>query len=385
MKGPPSNDVAEAKKGPENMQVEIQLRDLLRRYGIKAHGARTEIADFLSVKRQTVSKLFNNRVDLLRVDHLGKLCEWLLKQVEDRPHAWRRLRNELPGCLFRLAGLWERLLESEVFTTVLGEKVLAPTQRSVETLFPQRWLSSTDAETAAGVIQALSKEESTAQFISRHTAFHLPENSAGQGSDEYKKLTKADKKQAIEQFAEFGASGDLTRRTHFLVGSQRVHLMVEVFVADLFGTLPFVANKSSPVPVHMRYRKDDKEILSSCFGGNRPFPKRTGKDVPGIYYQNAEKNWETLPWVKDHSTAGVVIVAEQDGRLDLALFGFCGRGTQLLGQKLVEDPDSFWPPTITQDGREIGVFACGMNYGDDDGVKWEIHRLHNSVLEASLP
>ena len=50
------------------------------------------------------------------------------------------------------------------------------------------------------------------------------------------------------------------------------------------------------------------------------------------------------------------VYRESQGRLEMVLGGYAGRGTRLLAKTLETRAQEFWPPTYRQQGVQIGAF-----------------------------
>ena len=51
--------------------------------------------------------------------------------------------------------------------------------------------------------------------------------------------------------------------------------------------------------------------------------------------------------------------------LEMAMFGFSGRGTESLGRELLRGTDPFWPPYAACRGRQVGIYVCEFDMGLD--------------------
>jgi plasmid maintenance system antidote protein VapI len=61
------------------LQVEITIKELLRKYGV-SRSAAVDLGSRLDVSRQTASKIINGRKTLSNVE-IGQICEWLVDRV----------------------------------------------------------------------------------------------------------------------------------------------------------------------------------------------------------------------------------------------------------------------------------------------------------------
>ena len=44
--------------------------------------------------------------------------------------------------------------------------------------------------------------------------------------------------------------------------------------------------------------------------------------------------------------------------IEMAVFGFSGRGTEALGREFRRNADWFWPPYVEHRGKLVGVYVC---------------------------
>lgn len=339
--------------------VEIRLRPVLQRYGIREHGAQAKIARRLGVERQAVARLTGNHGKQISLENIEGLCRWLLDVVE--PSRRNELRKELPGCLFSMAGLWERMFRSDHVTTYLGEKVLALREQRDRIAAPARaWVSSMDVTAALKITQRLASEDSAARQRTELVSFHLEEDAA----------LAEDRRRAIELFR---ASREAERTTSLIVGSQKVNMLSELTIAHHyagFRAQPFQppTARRTPLPFYVSYRDTDPPIPQSCFGGHDKPRGLRGPGLPGIYYRASPRKWSLAPWELKRTTAGLILVSHDFERdsLEVVLFGFCALGTRLLGDLFCENPDEFWPAPLAGSRDRFGVFVVPIEMSGDE-------------------
>jgi len=130
------------------------------------------------------------------------------------------------------------------------------------------------------------------------------------------------------------------------------------------GTRRFPTVRTEYVPFHLCSREKDRAV-PSCFGGAENPPGCKGPFEPGILYLDARGSWVRCPWKPGEEDAGILILTRDPGTesLEMALFGFSGKGTEALGWHLAHGSDEFWPPYVDFKGRQVGVYVCRVNIG----------------------
>jgi hypothetical protein len=129
-----------------------------------------------------------------------------------------------------------------------------------------------------------------------------------------------------------------------LIGSVKSNYLVELFVAKLFGCVPFrevsAAQPSSRPPIYMQYRGTDRRP-PSCMAGDNPPTGRRALEEPGVYYVDGNEVWTKAPSLD----TGVAITAYDpvQEKFQLAAFGFRGRTTEALGSRLRDRSTELWP------------------------------------------
>lgn len=356
------------------MQVEIQLRKLLQRYGLDKHGVTQAMADDVGVHRHTIGKLYRGQVTNPSLKVLGSVCGWL--------HRHGVPADMLPQALFGLrpAMLREAILQPGEITLFVGDRPGTPPEKAL------RWISQRDALVMAKVVQFLSNPQDVGEQLH---AIRIKYVHFGFGWD--RGVTKPEElEKAVRQakgiFDRMQKNGP--QSSCVLIGSQRVNHLVEFVIADTFrGCRAFHAPRSGAqgAPIYLKYREDDR-ALPSCFGGHKYPPGCKCKDGPGIYYIDKDEKWVSCPWKGKESDAGVVIVVREPSTtsLMLALFGFSGRGTEAVGEQLLRQPDSFWP-LVQVKGKDAGIFICRV----DDRTQSRagaitVTPLHEDVLGKRL-
>jgi hypothetical protein len=294
---------------------------------------------------------------------LADLCDWL------RTHGVPA--DELPHGLFgvRPSALWEAVAGPGRVTLYLGEYQQADSDGQ-----QMLWISRRDAHVAAEIVQKLSLPPDgggsrrgptvRTEYVPFRTDVLGGGGAAartGRGLKEFER----DRTQSRKAFARMRSDADAPR-TSVLIGSQRVNYLLEHHVASLFGCEPFTpADGTEPrVPFYLSYREKDRAV-PSCFGGATNPPGYKGSFEPGVLYLDAKGNWQRCPWAPGEEDAGILILSRDPGTqaLEMALFGFSGRGTEALGWHLVHSGDDFWPPYVEFKGKQVGVYVCRFKIG----------------------
>ncbi len=360
--------------------IEIRLKWVLEQYGLDKRGVIQEIARYTKCHRHTIRKLYHSKTKALSLRVLGRVCDWLEKN--DVP------AEVLPGALLgrRPSRLWAAITKPGAVGIYLGEYQQAVTPEMV-----RQWVSSRDAAVATDCSYFLSLPDNVDGDRPAVDVHYVPF-----------RFTRTPQKVAKKEFHEDIARakrifGHLMSREPYgsaiLVGSQRVNYLTELLVSDLFGCKPFVRPRGSKrVPFYLVYRSEERAV-PSCFGGlEKPPGWRKGEAAPGLYYRKEPDRWEACPFVPHKKCSGMVIV-RYDGRvkaMEMAVFGYSGRATAVMGQLVRNEPDRFWPPYATLKNRTVGVYVCRFELtgnGPCDAGSFredsvEVVRIKRSVLEG---
>lgn len=355
------------------MQIDILLKQLLRDYRLDKHGITKEISEDLGCHRHTIGKLYRNQLSNPSLQTLAGLCAWL--QRHNVPG------DILPQALFgaRPSEFWKAVAAPGIVTFYLGE------YRQTQPPAPaRRWISLRDAAVMAKIIEVLSTSTniSTNQLSlqTRYVPFHF---SAEKPEVEMQVFLK-DARGAVAVFDKM--KSQTLRGTSILVGSQRVNLLVEVMVADLFGCKAFQMPKTRPrVPFYQVYRKGDRPV-PSCFGGAGKLPGRGGPAEPGLYYRDENDRWVACPWKENQRDAGIILTIYDPGTqiLEIAVFGFSGRGTAAMGKAMEQCADSFWPPEVEANGKRVGVYLCKFELSEELAADPDEHVVAKKTKVISL-
>lgn len=355
------------------MRVEIRLKRFLKEQGLDYHGVIKEMAKDLKVHRHTIGRVYNNDAETVGLPLLGDICDWIIARNPG-------LRGALPRDLIGPAELLPAIKGADLVHFYLGEyREVASGGREYA------WVARDDAEVASRIAGQISSGRGGPEFRMEFVSFDVVTNWR---SEEMRRTRRETQDQDFVELSDvlFREIRKDSKRCVILIGSQRVNLLVERFVADCFGCEPFKAQRrKGVVPFYLAYRQGER-ARKSCFGGTEPPPGQRGKVTPGIHYLNENKQWVAVPWEKGAASAGIVF-AQRDpaqGWLEMALFGFSGKATLELGRAFVDRSSDFWPLFCRHQGREVGVFLFGLRYSANDPPHIDVIKLDEKVLKGCL-
>ena len=365
------------------MEIEIRLKKILQQHHLDGFGITQRIADDLDVHRHVIGKLLRNKVTNPSLKVLGSVCEWLANHgvpPDSLPHA---LIGSKPS------GLRQAMAQPDGVTLFVAEyRQMGPSR----TMW--RWIAQHDAVAMAKVVQFLSCPLDIAEPRLPVGIEYVPFRFVPGKLELRKDHLEEDVKRARKIYP-VKRTAD-SARSSVLIGSQRVNHLVEFLVADIFGCTAFHRPKKTTrkVPFYLVYREDDL-IVPSCFGGRKGPPGSRGAVEPGVYYCDKSGKWVACPWIQDQQDVGVVIILRDPGTalLDMAMFGFSGRGTEALGTVLLREPGRFWPLDKHPGGKEVSVFICRFTLDHDDSsdgsdevraADVDVIRLDNDILARHL-
>jgi len=332
------------------MKIDIRLKELLQEANLDRRGITQRIAEDLGVHRHTIGKLYRNQLTHPSLHVIEKLCDWLKSNG---------VKAELPQALIgvRPPELWKAVGRLDEIVFYVGEY-----EELVESGPARRWVAIRDVEAWGRIMSTITGKvgASGATLKVEYVRFRYGAPERKHRGEEYEE----DKTNAIEVFRRMPGK----RKGAIIIGSQRVNYLLEVFVADLFRVDPFrsVNSRRPPkVPFYMLWC-DTERVGKSCFGGGEKefrakVTEREGDRTEGIYWRCKGDQWHGWSWIKHRQDAGIVIVVyDRSGRtVDLAVFGFSGRGTILTAKKLCRDSHLFWEPSaVGPGGKRVGIYVC---------------------------
>ncbi len=326
------------------MHIRFTLKELLAANQMDSHGVLGDIAKSTNLHRHTIERLYGNRTRTVSLDVLELLCDALL--AKNIP------AGELPGGLFGRSALWEQIARfAKSVTFYLAERVITESSQNPAALT----LSSDDVDVLTTLFTQLSRGRAPAEIRTRKVPFHI-ENERHTCSDD-------DIQNAGSMFREIREADD--GRTHILIGSQRINLLVECFLADVYKCEPFVASKPRRVPFYLRLHENSGLMVKSCCAGvTVPGPprgdQRQSSQPAGIWY-DSPRGWIHLPPEKE---PGVVVVRMRPatGTMEVAIFGFTGKGTRLVGREFLRDPEQFWDSAAASHGdTRVAAHLCAFD------------------------
>ncbi|MHC4081456.1 MAG: helix-turn-helix domain-containing protein [Planctomycetota bacterium] len=345
------------------MRIEFQLKAVLQCYGLDKTGIFSRIERETGISRRIVSGLYYNRRVGVTMNQLERLCQWLHNQ--DVPS------EELPGALFRFSpsGLMNALTIADRVRIYSGLYF----QRQASHM-PKYWVSSADSEVASLFIETLSSvapvdNAPTGPASSTHghkgpriEHILVPSHDAPfGGASETERPAPESTMPARKIFR--AMREDKAPTTNILIGSQRANLLVELFVADLFGCEPFAESRGR-LPFYLYREPSTSSLMPSCCGGPDQPADCPGSGPFGIYFRRKGQRWELCPSIPNETDAGIVIVrrAPGQGQTELAVFGCSALATRAMGELLRRDPDQFWGSLQRlKGGIEARVYVCRLS------------------------
>ncbi len=338
------------------MQVEIRLEALLKKHNLYTRGVQEALAKHCGCHRHSIGKLMRNEAVNPSLKILGMISDWLAERIDSA-----QLPQELFGA--RPAKLWSMITEAEKATVYLGEyhEIASDPDTSPGAV---RWLSRRDVEVVGALTRAFSTPARTGGHQPIVVMKYVPVRYAIHAALPKRELNK-DIKYSETVFSQMRRAPN--HEVSLVIGSQRVSHITELLVSELFHCAPYrpVKGPKPGVPFHLVFRGRERAV-PSCFGGLTNPPGRRGKIVPGIYFLDKKSQWGHCPWVSKETDGGIVITSYHPGStsLELAIFGFSGRGTEALGRELVRDCEPFWGHEVDAHGRLVGVYVCRFNLAE---------------------
>lgn len=327
------------------MKLNIRLKEVLHDNGLDYHGVRQQLAKDTGINRHTISKIYNNQATSISLDTLGKICTWLKQKGASIDNVLGDFFGSQPS------KFWQVLEARDTVTIYLGES-----QQTRSPAAAWRWISRRDSDVASKVVTQLSSHRDKAstppQLKYEYVPFKYDPNNHMPADP-----LKGDVKRARQIFADM--KNNSLGNGSIIIGSQRVNYLLEFYVANLFGCEAFPKTIGPPkVPFFFVYRESDRNI-PSCFGGfTNPYCNRNAS-TPGIHYVNNRGSWICCPWKEIQQDTGIIIIVH-DPRiksLEVAIFGFSGRATSSICDQLFLKEDLFWPPTVTVNNKEVGIYV----------------------------
>ena len=348
------------------MQTRLGLVELMRRYGISKRGRMGDLVQMLGLGRQATSKIVNGRTGAVSFDQLGTICEWLLDQLPDGAPEKQELRAILPGALLRFTGPWDAIQEASHVVLHLGERYWRSSEVDRER---DPWISGSDSSAATRIVRGLTQHGAHFSLQWRNVPLHVfPDES----SIDRASLEK-DRTAAKQRLREVLSSTDTAS---IVIGSQRVNLLTEAFIAHLFSCEPFSPpGIETRVPVYLQYRQSGGITLpDSCFGAPTA-PPGCERGVPGCYWRSEPgQPWHSAPFQDGIKDAGIVIVVQdhKNHSTQILLFGYSAVATAELGRFFGAEPLRFWPLRRRTGDRSYGVFVCSGDVSGDGGMNWAV-------------
>jgi hypothetical protein len=345
------------------MEVVFRLRALLRQHSHDKRGVITEIEEACRINRHTAARLYRGECTTIPFTTLTRLTDWLIEK-KDVP------ARDLPGALFGTADLWDRLPNLSVINLYLGEYHAEPSGHARPT-----WLSRNDVAVYSHLVRKFALSGSLRDLQIHYVPFEyvLSGNTNPRKELQTKWLAASEK-----SFKQLLGTGDQAV-VNLMIGSQRVNLLVERFVAHLWDLPAFIRGSRESVPFRM---------IHDSPPGSHPscFSETSGKHASGLLYRKEVGQWEYIP-ITEESDAGIVIIDERpDGkRIDVALFGYSGRATFAIGLEFLERPEVYRLMSMSRGGPSVAVFVCTVDFSRqpaDDGGNIGVVKANQLPLDA---
>jgi len=332
------------------------------------------ICDYTGLDRHQVSALLKNEAKYVPLHALSQICDYLIK------HGYAAA-DRLPGALFGIEpeNFWELLARRRRLELCLSV-------RASDDAPEGNWVVASDSLLLGRLLNGVSTLGGTASYhregfdpavevkngLDREYVQSAPQPEDLKQSLVWAPGQKSDQEvqqQATDVYQAFDAvNGD---KAIVGIGSCRSNPMVEMIVAGVFRVEPFVAPEGivkpsqRSVPFFWRFRDQGKHLPTCCHGGIQLVP---GQDsvVPGIYYETADGTWKCSAWDEQKKEVAFVfyVYRESQGRLEMVLGGYTGRGTRLLSRTLERRTEEFWPPPYDRHGVKVGAFIVEYSLKD---------------------
>lgn len=341
------------------MKIEIHLKRVLQEHNLNHRGITQKIAKDLGVHRHTIGKLYKNSVSTISLTQLGNLCDWLIENGVARDNLPSALIGSCPSTL------WQAVARPGSVTIYLGEY-----QEVTKSDAMWRWISKNDGMVSTSFVECLSTPTTTGVSTPTVHTEYVPFMWNAQSIAPMHRPFKENRQTADQIFERMQST---INHTSIIIGSQRVNLLLERFVADLFCCEPFCFDKEvQTVPFYLLHRNGDHAV-ESCFGGLKNPAGRRGNKLPGIYYRNKEGQWALCPWKQDEQGAGIVLIKWDPGtsKLEMAVFGYSGRCTAAIGRLITQPegiPSTLWPPRIRVGGKRLGIYLLKFAFGNSNAT-----------------
>ena len=359
------------------MRYSFRLAELLGHspHPRKRPGTIKDIVEHTGLDRHQVAALLKNEVKYIPLEALSRLCDYLIDKG-------KCTADQLPGALFAVEPeyFWELLAHRGRIELCLG--VRRPEQNWLE----GAWVTASDSVLLGVLLNGISTLGGTAEHLTGDAQGELRRISASAPRLEHfhqslvwspgqakKDEVMARAREVKQHFNSVGAD-----RALVCIGSIKSNPVVELVMAEAFGGEPFKTEddvsdpRQRSCPIFLRYREGDPHPESCC--GGVQLAKSAAGEKPGLYYENADGEWDCCAWDEGESDAAYVFYVhrESQGRLEMAVGGFSGRGTRLLARTLSAHPEWFWPPVYSKHGVQIGAYIAEFKVPPQDATARDI-------------
>ena len=395
------------------MKTVFQLAKLLKE-DWPGRGIIREIAEYTGLERHTISTLLHNGAKYISLETIGRICDYLVHKRGVDPAI-------LPGALFgkERDGFWEMLADRKQVSFSLATRshsewpdaeyvmasdshlhgVLVAHVSGLDGSAAQHGVMGT-AQLAAQARSATSHDENAVRrFFSDPHLIAAPRRiRTKKGSQQAWQTIVEGQDRAVEIYQNVQRQAGSS--VAFTIGSVKVNAVLEVLLADIFDTVPFVTQdnvthaRQRACPFYFRYREIDPAPVSLC-GGTR-LSKRQASEQPGIYYETQDEGWACCPWELDKHDVAFVVYAYRPAvdELQLACGGFSGRATGYLAERFSSVASQFWEPQFQSPDLHVGLFLVDFDIrksargrkrnSNSDDFKHHVIRIDESVLARRL-
>lgn len=360
------------------MQIYLRLDEFLRLDEMRPRDVR-KLAEHMELSKYQLELLVKNKWKALKQETLSRICDYLVTEGLVNP-------ADLPHVLFGRApsAFWQMLCERERIITCMGYR---------QDEFRDRVVIAADAQLQANVLYCMTQASAREEEKSRTKKTPPREEETPRGGRlsatgtrsaqrmppiidpwlvrTWERKERSKDAEVIVETNDFYERFTRKEGDRALVcfGSIKSNPVIERVIASSFmGAVPFQSQDDlssehgRSCPFLFAYREFDPKPTSVCGGLQLSGDK--GLCAPGIHYATLvgeNEDWLHLPWTEPEHDAALVFYRfiRSQGRFELVLGGFSGRGTKFLA-KLIRDRQEmldFWPPTVSTGDVDLGTFV----------------------------
>ncbi|MGA2033604.1 MAG: helix-turn-helix transcriptional regulator [Thermoguttaceae bacterium] len=361
------------------MKVIIRLAEHLGE-AAHQHGVAARIEKRTGIERHTVAALLHNEAKYVSLEAIGKLCEYLVEEH-------RVERRLLPGVLLGRVpeDFWQMLAGCEQLDFCLGtrvsrqwrdaEYVMATDSRLQGVLLSKvsRFCDALAPPQAPPGKAAPQQDVAAARKYADghcHPMFHLLR---GPGRDATPEDPGPDWAKICLGASQLYQQRECPKRNATLaLGSIKVNPMVELMLANIFSTEPFVVQdkvarpRDRRCPLWFCFRESDPKPPSCCGGVRLAAGATAGK--PGLYYERDDGKWEPC-LVDERNDAAFLFYRHRlgSGRVEVACGGFSSRATHCLTEDIEAIVAALGEPQFETNDLRVGMYVIRFTFGQGSG------------------